>query len=81
MASLAAFDGGGHGASLYAAAKGAIMTYTRALAKEVAALGIRVNGVAPSLIATRFCEQFNKPGAEKQLLNARHCDARARPRM
>lgn len=61
MASLAAFDGGGPGASHYAASKGAIVTYTRALAKEVGPLGIRVNGVAPGLIATRFHEQFNTP--------------------
>lgn len=59
MASLAAFDGGGPGASHYAAAKGAVVTYTRALAKEVSGLGIRVNGVAPGLIATRFHDTFN----------------------
>ena len=61
MSSLAAFDGGGPGASHYAASKGAIVTYTRALAKEVGPLGIRVNGVAPGLIATRFHEEFNTP--------------------
>lgn len=61
MSSLAAFDGGGFGASHYAAMKGAIATYTRALAKEVGPLGIRVNGVAPGLIATRFHDTFNTP--------------------
>jgi 3-oxoacyl-[acyl-carrier protein] reductase len=61
MSSLAAFDGGGPGASHYAASKGAIVTYTRALAKEVGPLGIRVNGVAPGLIATRFHDRFNTP--------------------
>ncbi|HEY8563875.1 MAG TPA: SDR family NAD(P)-dependent oxidoreductase [Beijerinckiaceae bacterium] len=61
MSSLAAFDGGGPGASHYAASKGAIVTYTRALAKEVGPLGIRVNGVAPGLIGTRFHDQFNTP--------------------
>ena len=61
MSSLAAFDGGGPGASHYAATKGAVVTYTRALAKEVGPLGIRVNGVAPGLIATRFHDQFNTP--------------------
>ena len=54
-------SGGGPGATHYAAAKGAIVTYTRGLAKEVGALGIRVNGVAPGLIATRFHDQFNTP--------------------
>lgn len=61
MSSLAAFDGGGFGASHYAAMKGAIATYTRSLAKEVGPLGIRVNGVAPGLIATRFHDTFNTP--------------------
>ncbi|MFE0759349.1 SDR family NAD(P)-dependent oxidoreductase [Inquilinus sp. NPDC058860] len=61
MASLAAFDGGGPGASHYAATKGAVATYTRALAKEVGPLGIRVNGVAPGLIGTRFHDVFNTP--------------------
>ena len=59
MSSLAAYDGGGPGASHYAASKGAIVSYTRALAKEVGPLGIRVNGVAPGLIATRFHDRFN----------------------
>jgi 3-oxoacyl-[acyl-carrier protein] reductase len=61
MASLAAYDGGGPGASHYAATKGAIVSYTRALAKEVGPLGIRVNGLAPGLIGTRFHDRFNTP--------------------
>jgi 3-oxoacyl-[acyl-carrier protein] reductase len=61
MSSLAAFTGGGPGATHYAAAKGAVMTFTRGLAKEVGPLGIRVNGVAPGLIATRFHDVFNTP--------------------
>jgi 3-oxoacyl-[acyl-carrier protein] reductase len=59
MSSLAAFDGGGPGASHYAATKGAVVTYTRALAKEVGPLGIRINGVAPGLIGTRFHDTFS----------------------
>jgi 3-oxoacyl-[acyl-carrier protein] reductase len=62
MSSLAAFSGGGPGATHYAAAKGAIVTYTRGLAREVGPLGIRVNGVAPGLIGeTRFHDLFNTP--------------------
>jgi 3-oxoacyl-[acyl-carrier protein] reductase len=61
MSSLAAMDGGGTGALHYASSKGAIVTYTRALAKELGPLGIRVNGVAPGLIDTRFHVQFNTP--------------------
>jgi len=59
--SQAGRDGGGGGASLYATAKGAVMTYTRALAKELGPRGIRVNAVAPGMIATSFHDRFTKP--------------------
>jgi len=65
MSSLAAHDGGGAGASHYAATKGAVLTYTRALAKEVGPLGIRVNGIAPGLIATRFHDTFTPTEARQ----------------
>jgi 3-oxoacyl-[acyl-carrier protein] reductase len=62
MSSLAAYSGGGPGATHYAASKGAIVTYTRGLAREVGRDGIRVNGVAPGLIGeTRFHDVFNTP--------------------
>ena len=65
LSSLAAHDGGGFGASHYAATKGAVLTYTKALAKEVGPLGIRVNGIAPGLIATRFHDTFTPNDARK----------------
>ncbi len=65
ISSLAAHDGGGFGASHYAATKGALLTYTRAVAKEVGPLGIRVNGVAPGLIGTRFHDSFTPADARK----------------
>jgi 3-oxoacyl-[acyl-carrier protein] reductase len=65
ISSLAAHDGGGFGASHYAATKGAILTFTRALAKEVGPLGIRVNGIAPGLIATRFHDTFSTAEGRK----------------
>ncbi|TCJ17693.1 SDR family oxidoreductase [Flaviaesturariibacter flavus] len=61
FSSQAARDGGGGGASLYATAKGAVMTYTRAMAKELGPKGIRVNSVAPGMIATSFHDRFTKP--------------------
>lgn len=47
---------GGHGGSLvYSTTKGAVLTWTRALAGELGPKGIRVNAVAPGLIlGTRF---------------------------
>lgn len=61
VSSLAGRDGGGPGASLYATAKGALMTLTRAWAKEFGPAGIRVNGVCPGLIGTSFHDIFSKP--------------------
>ncbi len=69
MASLAAFNGARLGAAAYAAAKGAIVSYTRSLAKEGGPLGIRVNGVAPGLIATRFHERFNTPQGRQAMVS------------
>jgi 3-oxoacyl-[acyl-carrier protein] reductase len=65
LSSLAAHDGGGPGASHYAATKGAVLTYIRAVAKEVGPLGIRVNGLAPGLIATRFHDTFSTTEGRK----------------
>jgi len=70
MSSLAAFDGGGPGSAHYAASKGAVATFTRSLAKEVGPAGIRVNGVSPGLIATRFHDTFNTP-ANRQAIAER----------
>ena len=51
LASLAGRDGGGPGASAYATSKGAVMTFTRALAKELGPRNIRVNCVCPGMIS------------------------------
>lgn len=63
LASLAAHDGGGPGAVVYSAAKGAVLTATRGLSKEFAAQKIRVNAVSPGMINTTFHNTFTKPEA------------------
>ncbi|MEM7488157.1 MAG: SDR family NAD(P)-dependent oxidoreductase, partial [Pseudomonadota bacterium] len=53
LASQAARDGGGPGAVAYATSKGAVMTMTRGLAKELGPK-IRVNALCPGMIDTDF---------------------------
>jgi 3-oxoacyl-[acyl-carrier protein] reductase len=59
--SIAARIGGGPGAVLYGAAKGFVSSFTRGLAKELAKDGIRVNAVAPGIIATPLHDRFTTP--------------------
>jgi 3-oxoacyl-[acyl-carrier protein] reductase len=56
--SIAARNGGAGGAALYASSKGFVSTFTRGLAKEVVKDKIRVNAVAPGVIATPFHERY-----------------------
>lgn len=66
MASQAGRDGGGGGAMAYGAAKGAIMTMTRGLAKELGP-DIRVNALCPGMIDTDFHNIFTKPEVRKNV--------------
>jgi 3-oxoacyl-[acyl-carrier protein] reductase len=61
VTSIAGRNGGGPGTAAYAAAKGGLLTYTKSLAKELAPYGIRVNGIAPGVIATPYHERYS-PG-------------------
>jgi len=61
FASQAGRDGGGPGAAIYATAKAGVMTFTRAMAKELGPRGIRVNALCCGMIATRFHDEFTKP--------------------
>ena len=66
MASQAARDGGGGGALAYGAAKGAVLTMTRGMAKELAP-DIRVNAMCPGMIDTDFHNVFTKPEVRKHV--------------
>lgn len=68
MTSIAARNGGGGGAVTYAAAKAAVSTLTRGLAKELAHDGIRVNGIAPGVIETPFHERYSTPGLVEKMI-------------
>ena len=69
LASLAGRDGGGPGSVAYAASKGAIMTMSRGLAKELGP-DIRVNAVCPGMIDTDFHNIFTKPEVRTNVANA-----------
>jgi 3-oxoacyl-[acyl-carrier protein] reductase len=66
--SIAARNGGGNGAVLYAAAKAFVSSFTRGFAKEVVADGIRVNAVAPGTILTPFHERFSNEAQMKAMV-------------
>jgi 3-oxoacyl-[acyl-carrier protein] reductase len=58
LTSIAARMGGGVGAGHYSASKGAILTLTKNMAKELAPYNIHVNAISPGIIDTRFHERF-----------------------
>ena len=69
LASQAGRDGGGPGAVAYATSKGAVMTMTRGLAKELGP-DIRVNAICPGMIDTDFHNVFTKPEVRTHVANA-----------
>lgn len=69
IASQAGRDGGGPGASAYAVSKGAVMTFTRAMAKELGPRGIRVNALCPGMISTTFHDTFTKDAVRTNVAN------------
>ncbi len=70
MTSIAARNGGGPGSVAYATAKGGVSTLTRAMAKELVAENILVNGVAPGVITTPFHDRFTPPDVRESLKGA-----------
>jgi 3-oxoacyl-[acyl-carrier protein] reductase len=59
VSSISAFTGN-PGQTNYAASKGASISFTRSLAREVGPMGIRVNAVAPGLIETEMVAALKK---------------------
>jgi 3-oxoacyl-[acyl-carrier protein] reductase len=59
LTSIAAHNGGGPGALMYAGSKGFISVATKSLARELAGRSIRVNAVSPGVILTPLHDRFS----------------------
>lgn len=78
VASQAGRDGGGPGAIAYATSKGALMTMTRGLAKELGP-DIRVNAINPGMIDTDFHNVFTKDAVRTNVAAATPLKREGRP--
>ena len=56
----------------YSASKGAVMAMTKAMALDHAAENIRVNCIAPGIVATEMVEKFNTDEAARRQREAMH---------
>jgi len=61
--SISASTGGSPGSSIYSASKAFVSTYTKALARELAPVGVRANALSPGVIHTDFHARYSS--AEK----------------
>ncbi|WP_342433252.1 SDR family NAD(P)-dependent oxidoreductase [Neobacillus sp. FSL H8-0543] len=69
VSSIAARNGGGIGAAMYASSKAAVSAFTKGLAKELVGHGILVNAVSPGVITTPFHDRFTSDEAREQFKN------------
>lgn len=65
--SIAARNGAGNGAGMYGSSKAFVSNLTRGMAKEWIREGVRVNAVAPGVIATPFHDRYTS-GAQMQAM-------------
>lgn len=59
LSSIAARNGGGVGAAMYAASKATVACFTKGLSRELASKGIRINAVSPGTVDNHFHEVFS----------------------
>jgi NAD(P)-dependent dehydrogenase (short-subunit alcohol dehydrogenase family) len=59
LSSIAARNGGGVGAAIYAASKATVACFTKGLSRELAPKGIRINAVSPGTVDNHFHEVFS----------------------
>ena len=69
LGSIAGHNGGGPGAMVYATSKAAITCFTKGMAKELIAHGIRVNAINPGVILTPFHERFSSEERMKAMVS------------
>jgi NAD(P)-dependent dehydrogenase (short-subunit alcohol dehydrogenase family) len=66
LSSIAARNGGGVGAAMYAASKATVACFTKGLSRELAPKGIRINAVSPGTVDNHFHQVFST----KQMLES-----------
>jgi 3-oxoacyl-[acyl-carrier protein] reductase len=67
IVNIASMACGAHmeGASAYAASKGAVIEYSKVLAKELSERNVTVNVVAPSIVETEMLDKLGEEGSER----------------
>lgn len=68
ISSLAGKNGGIKTGAAYAVSKAGVICFTKTLARELAAYGINVNSVAPSMVETELATNFTTQEQRKELL-------------